>query len=538
VDNHAAMDRRWGVAGVALALPMAGLTLLLVRPELDLTWEHHPSHFWLVLGTAAINVALAFLMNLAAMRHRDARIFLISLAFMASAGFLGLHALATPQTLLPSANAGFVVATPVGLLLASVLAAASVSPFAGPRGGTLLRLHRPIRWGLVGLMAAWAVVSVLRIPPLRDPIAAEELNGPLTLLALVAIGCYGYAAYRYAGIARRRRSLLAVAMLAAMVLLGEAVIAVVLSRNWRLSWWEWHVLMAAAFGVIAYATRAEFTRTGSLTATLRPIYLEATLARVNRWHGRAMADLAALEARRTPIDSLLADLREDGATIEEVELLTAAAREMRRVDELFRPYLPQQLPERLLAGADAHRPGGEQREVTVLFADLAGFTTFAETREPTLVIEMLNTYWAAVLPVIDEAQGSVEHFAGDGVLVLFNAVVDQPNHVARAARCARRIHDVTGPIADREAWPRFRIGINTGPAVVGNVGAAGRLSFAAIGDTTNLASRLMSAAPPGGVVVGESTRNGLDGVGGFRIRSLGRVAVKGKRAPVLAWTLE
>jgi class 3 adenylate cyclase len=538
VDNHAAMDRRWGLAGVALALPLAGLALLLVRPELDLTWEHHPSHFWLVLGTAAVNVALAFLTNLAAMRHRDARIFLISLAFMASAGFLGLHALATPQTLLPAANAGFVIATPVGLLLASVLAAASVSPFAGPRGGALLRLHRPIRWTLVGLMVGWAVVSVLRIPPLRDPIAAEELNGPLTLVALVAVGLYGYAAYRYAGIARRRGSLLAVAMLAAMVLLAEAVIAVVLSRNWRLSWWEWHLLMAAAFGVIAYATRAEFTRTGSLTATLRPIYLEATLARVDRWHGRAMADLAALEARRTPIDSLLADLREDGATVEEVELLTAAAREMRRVDELFRPFLPQRLPERLLTGAAAHRPGGEQREVTVLFADLAGFTTFSETREPTLVIEMLNTYWAAVLPVIDEAQGSVEHFAGDGVLVLFNAVVDQPDHAERGARCGLRIHDVTAPIAERESWPRFRIGINTGPAVVGNVGAAGRLSFAAIGDTSNLASRLMSAAQPGGVVVGESTYRVLERVGGFTVRSLGRVTVKGKRAPVGAWSLE
>ena len=151
---------------------------------------------------------------------------------------------------------------------------------------------------------------------------------------------------------------------------------------------------------------------------------------------------------------------------------------------------------------------------------------------------MLNTYWAAVLPVIDDSQGSVEHFAGDGVLVLFNAVIDQPDHVSRAARCARRIHDVTAPIADHETWPRFRIGINTGPAVVGNVGAAGRLSFAAIGDTTNLASRLMSVAPPGGVVVGESTRNGLDGVSGITVRSLGRVAVKGKRAPVPAWALE
>src|SRR5690349_3881864 len=92
---------------VALALPVIGLMVLLASPPLDMEWEHHPSHFWLVLVTAAINVALAYVTNVAAGRHRDARMVLISLAFLASAGFLGLHALATPGVLLPDANAGF-----------------------------------------------------------------------------------------------------------------------------------------------------------------------------------------------------------------------------------------------------------------------------------------------------------------------------------------------------------------------------------------------------------------------------------------------
>ena len=85
----------WALVAL-LAVPILGLGLLLARPELDIQWEHHPSHFWLVLLTAAVNVVLAYLTNVAAGRYRDARLVLVSLAFLASAGFLGLHALATP----------------------------------------------------------------------------------------------------------------------------------------------------------------------------------------------------------------------------------------------------------------------------------------------------------------------------------------------------------------------------------------------------------------------------------------------------------
>ena len=123
----------------ALALPMLGLALLIARPELDLEWRHQPSHFWLVLIVAAVNVALAAFTNEAAVRRGDARVVLISLAFVASAGFLGLHALATPGVLLPASNLGFVIATPVGLTIAAALAAASALPLGGPRGDIVLR---------------------------------------------------------------------------------------------------------------------------------------------------------------------------------------------------------------------------------------------------------------------------------------------------------------------------------------------------------------------------------------------------------------
>ena len=83
-------------ATIALLLPLAGLALFLADPQLDVHWEHHPTHFWLVLGGAALNAALAYATSAAAYRRNDARVFLVSLAFLASAGFLVLHALATP----------------------------------------------------------------------------------------------------------------------------------------------------------------------------------------------------------------------------------------------------------------------------------------------------------------------------------------------------------------------------------------------------------------------------------------------------------
>jgi adenylate cyclase len=519
---------------------MLALGLLLARPELDLEWEHQPSHFWLVLATAVVNVALAYVTNEAATRRGDARLVLVSLAFMASAGFLGLHALATPGVLLPEPNAGFVLATPVGLAIASAFAALSVSRFAGPRGIDLLRRRTALRNGLLLAMIAWAGVSLARLPPLSGPLPPREATGPLIALAAVGVVLFAYAALRYAELHRRRGSGMALAIAAAFVLLAQSMVAVALSRNWHLSWWEWHILMTVAFGVIALGARAEYRRTGSLSAAFGGIYLEATLARLDRWHGRAIAEIAAAQERGESPDRLLVQLQREGASVDELKLLEEAAAQIRRVDELFRPYLPAQLAERLREAPEMAKLGGVEREVSVVFADLAGFTTFSERQPPTLVIRMLNEYWAAAVPIIEEAGGVIEHFAGDGVMAIFNAMADQPDHAARAASAALAIVQRTGPLADANpGWPRFRIGVNSGPAVVGNVGAAGRRTFGAIGDTSNLGARLMAAGEPAQVVVSEATRNALASLReGVAARPLGAVRVKGKDQPVTAWVLE
>jgi class 3 adenylate cyclase len=525
----------WTVA-LLLVIPLAGLGLLLARPELDIEWEHHPSHFWLVLVTAALNVALAYFTNIAAGRYRDARLVLVSMGFLASAGFLGLHALATPGVLLATSNVGFSVATPIGLIIAAFFATASVGPLAGPQAPLVLRLRSAMLWVLVAAMAVWGVLSLTAIPPLDGPSPTQEAAGLLDALSIVAVALYAYSAWRYIGLYHRRGGIVPLTVALAWVLLGEATIAVTYSRNWHASWWEWHVLMLLAFVSIALGARREYRRSGSLTGAFGGLYLEATLARIDRWHARAIAAVATAEARGEPQERVLDGLRREGATTEEVALLVGAARELQRLDAQFRPYLPSVVAEQIRGGPAAVRLAGQDRVASVLFADLAAFTTFSETRAPATVIAMLNEYWAVVVPVIDAAGGVIEQFAGDGVMAIFNVGGDQPDHARRAATTGLAIVEAGRPLAAANpAWPVFRVGVNTGPVAIGNVGAAGRHTFAAIGDTTNVAARLMAAGEAGQVVVARATWEALGGRP--EGTALGAVSVKGKRSRVEAWIL-
>ena len=546
---------------ILLVLPLIGLGILLARPELNIELHHHPGHFWIVLTSAAVCVALAYVTNAAAGRHRDARVTLVSLAVLASAGFLGLHALATPGILVPTRNTGFMIATPVGLIIASGFALASVSRLAGPRADLIQRHRGKMLAALVGLMVVWAVASLAGLGPLGalssmsdapmimegmpgmdgmpavQPVASmEETGGALEVLAIAAIAAYAIAAWRYLAIHRERGGILSLAIGAAFALLAEATFAAVISHNWEMTWWAWHVLMLVAFATIALGVRDEYRRSRSLTTAFGGLYSDATLARIDRWHADAVASVARAGARGESTEAVFDHLRRDGASDEEIALLTAAARELRRLDDLFRPYLPAFLGHELRRDPGVARLGGDEREVSVLFADLAGFTAFSEEHKPAEVIEMLNAYWAAVVPVIERAGGVVDYFAGDGVLAVFNAAGGESDHAERAVRAGMSIIDSASSVATANpGWPMFRVGVNTGRAVVGNVGVEGRHTFTAIGDTTNVAARLLATAEPGSVVASAATWAALDG--GIDGVALGAIALKGKRDPVEAWSI-
>ena len=116
-----------------------------------------------------------------------------------------------------------------------------------------------------------------------------------------------------------------------MVLLGEAMLAIALSRNWQLSWWSWHVLMLVSF-LATLGTRSEYRRSGSLTGAFGGLYLEATLARIDRWHARAIAAVAAAGDRPEAADRVLDELRREGASSDEIALVAEAAGEVKRLD--------------------------------------------------------------------------------------------------------------------------------------------------------------------------------------------------------------
>ncbi len=519
-----------------LALPLIGLVLLLAVPSLDVMWEHHPSHFWLVLGVAAASVVLAILTSEAASQRGDSRLFLVSLAMLASAGFLALHALATPAVLLSEPNQGFVVATPVGLVIAACFAAASASVGEGGREITLAQ-QRWIRSALLIVIAGWAIASFAEIDVLaRAP--TEEAPTVLRFLAIPAVALYAYAAVRYLQLFAERRRMLPLAVASAFVLLAEAMIAVAFGRSWHATWWEWHVLMAIAFGTILVAARAGYRRERSVAGAFGGLYLQRTLERIDRRHSDALRDLTEAIRQDAPLTPIIDRLRSQGFTAEELTVLERSARELSRVDELLRRYVGPRFAERLAEQPELGQLGGHEIDVTALFADLAGFTSFSEGRSAGEVVEMVNAYWERVVPlVVGDEGGHIERFAGDAVLVVFNALEDQPDHPFHGCRAALAMRAATEEIAAAHlGWPRFRIGLNTGPAVVGNVGAGEQRSFSALGDTTNVAARVQAQAMPGQILVAAATVERLDGR--LATRSVGPLALKGKAEAVEAFELE
>jgi adenylate cyclase len=510
-----------------IAIPLAGLALLLVQPDLDVDWEHHPAHFWLVLGVSLVSVALGLLTSEAATRRSDARLFLVSMAFLASAGFLGLHALATPAVLLDAPNTGFVIATPVGLAIASVFAALSALDLTAETSAAILRRTRLLRWSLVLLLVAWGVASLAEFGPLNEPLPPDKAEAREFGLAIPGVLLYAFAAYRYGRLFRRRPGTILLGVTTAWILLAEAMIAVAFARSWHATWWEWHVLMAAAFGIVAFTALRERAH-GEVFAGL---YLDDTLGRIDRRYASAVKAAATERLDREELRSRF------GLAAEEAAVAEQAAREIETIEGLLRPYLSPQLAARLRAEPEAAQLGGEERDVTVLFADLQGFTAYSEEHAPAEVLGLLNEYWAKTVPIIlGEHGGMIERFAGDAIMVVFNVDDDQPDHAHRAARAGLGLQRAAREVAaENPGCPRFRVGINTGPAIVGNVGTAEQRSFTAIGDTTNLASRLQGHAEPGQVVIGESTLMAVDN--GVRVEPLGELQVKGKRDPVSAYVL-
>ncbi|TMR16168.1 adenylate/guanylate cyclase domain-containing protein [Nonomuraea turkmeniaca] len=511
-------------------------------------------------------------------------------------------------------------------------------------------------------MIVWGLASLI---PGLTPLSEQPFREPVPWFAWASIPgllLYGAASVMMFLIHRQRPSAMLISLITAYALLAEAMIAGMSQLNWRLSWWEWHLLLTMAFVFVAYSAYLQFRREGSSAGLFDSVTLAATVRRIQQDYDRALEELVEHVRRGEPLAATrlsgkfrlnegqaavldrageaLANERELSERLTalvdvsaqtkiglaEQELLSTSLERVRqafgdvkialvaegkteigsrvyrfagddpirhdhllafpltvkgklagvlevpvgrtRQDEalaatlagqlsislenarlygelhtLFHQYMSPDVAHALLADPGQAALGGELKELTALFADLKGFTTFSERVTPGEIVEMLNRYHTAAVPCILNNGGTIVQFVGDALLALFNAPATQPGHARAACKAALEMQRAASEVAEEMAWkrvddvewPTFRVGVNTGPALVGNIGSPELRGFNAMGDCVNVAARLQAIAEPGTVVIGDTTLKQLGR--GASVNPLGRLNLKGKEELVAAYVL-
>ncbi|HZN92118.1 MAG TPA: adenylate/guanylate cyclase domain-containing protein [Myxococcales bacterium] len=222
--------------------------------------------------------------------------------------------------------------------------------------------------------------------------------------------------------------------------------------------------------------------------------------------------------------------------------MVAGLRQRDQIKGLFKRYLDPQVVEELIKHPEKASPGGERRDLTVLFSDLVGFTTISEKLGPEALVALLNDYFEAACAELAAHGATFDKFIGDAIMCFWNAPLPQEDHAARACRTAVGLLRVveafsTSPDGSTTGRLRARIGINSGPCIVGNIGSRAAQDYTVVGDTVNLASRLESAAKIYGTrsLVSETTIQAAGGV--VVARELDILRVRGRGQPVRVYEL-
>ncbi|MDD2897084.1 MAG: adenylate/guanylate cyclase domain-containing protein [Desulfuromonadaceae bacterium] len=217
-------------------------------------------------------------------------------------------------------------------------------------------------------------------------------------------------------------------------------------------------------------------------------------------------------------------------------------RKGRYMKKAFSNYVSPDLVNRIMKNPDNLKLGGEKREITILFSDIRGFTTLSEQLSPEDLVQLLNEYLNPMTQIVLEEKGTLDKYIGDAVMALYNAPLDVAGHADHACRSALKMIDrlemINRSFIERGIKPiDIGIGINTGEAVVGNMGSAMHFDYTAIGDSVNLASRLEGLNKMYGthIIVSESTRQSAES--DLNFREIDLVAVKGKLLPVPIYEL-
>jgi len=225
---------------------------------------------------------------------------------------------------------------------------------------------------------------------------------------------------------------------------------------------------------------------------------------------------------------------------------TVEAFERQRVRDTFARFVPAGVVDQVMEETRGDlRAGAVRRECSVLFSDLRGFTTFAETRPPDEVVEILNRYLGAMTDAIMDHGGAIVSYMGDGIMAVFGAPLEQGDHADRALAAARemlgpRMEEFNRWAMENGSQSRFRmgVGINTGPVMAGQVGSEQRVEFAAIGDTTNTAARLegMTKESDYDLFISDSTRETMESPPADLIE-VGEFEIRGRSGKIRVWSL-
>ncbi len=205
--------------------------------------------------------------------------------------------------------------------------------------------------------------------------------------------------------------------------------------------------------------------------------------------------------------------------------------------ETISRYVSPRVVEEILKHPERLALGGRRRHVTVLFADIKAFTTLSETMDPARVVEVLNAYFTEMVALVFQHEGTLDKYLGDGLFAFFGAPLEVPQAASQAVACAlamqRRLEEMRA--SGSTPIQGMRIGINTGEAIVGNIGSAQRMDFTVIGDVVNVAARLLEVCKEmdAGIIISETTHREI--AGQFNTRPAPALTLRGRREPTISY---
>jgi adenylate cyclase len=219
------------------------------------------------------------------------------------------------------------------------------------------------------------------------------------------------------------------------------------------------------------------------------------------------------------------------------QTVQVVSEERRVIKDMFARYMSNEVMTRLLETPDSVKLGGDKREATVFFADIRGYTSFSESRDPQVIVEILNEYFSEAVENIVQYKGYIDKFIGDCIMAVWGVpMMPEKDDAIKAVSCAITIQNLVRSTKRKffrksnASHLRIGIGVNTGPLVAGNLGSIQRMDYSVIGDTVNLAARLEGVAEADEVIISQATRDKIGDV--FALEKRDSIHVKGKEKPI------